>query len=138
MPPAAPAMVKWKRSSTAWLGSRPKSMFTGMRKKRTILRRTRLARLLQVVGRVGVAEAQRSRQRVPRAVVVVLVQAQAPAVVVEGALGLSQQGRANRLAGGRLLQLGGDAVAVAFVDVLAETDVALGEEDLGELIDGMG
>ena len=113
-------------------------MFTGMRKKRTILRRTRRARLLQVVGRVGVAEAQRSRQRVPRAVVVVLVQAQAPAVVVEGALDLSQQGRANRLAGGRLLQLGGDAVAVAFVDVLAETDVALGEEDLGELVDGVG
>lgn len=138
MPPAAPAIVKWKRSSTAWLGSRPKSMFTGMRKKRTILRRTRLARLLQIVGRVGVAETQRSRQRVPRAVVVVLVQAQAPAVVVEGALGFRPRGSGNRLAGGRLLQLGGDAVAVAFVDVLAETDVALGEEDLGELVDGVG
>ena len=134
---AVRTIVKWKRSSTAWLGSRPNSMFTGIRKKRIILRHISLARVLQIVGRGGVARVQRPGQTVPRPVVVVLVQPQAPAVVVEGALRLTRQSRPHRLTAGRLLQLGGDAVAVALVDVLAEADVALREEDLRQLVDGL-
>ena len=76
-------------------------MFTGMRKKRIILLHTRPARVLQIVGCGGVAGIERLRQTVPRAVVVVLVQAQPPAVVVEGALHVRRRLHANRLAGWR-------------------------------------